>query len=73
MSTLKKRSVNLNGHATSVTMEEPFWDCLKDIAKEREVSLNALIAEVDETREGNLSSALRVFVLNWLKSGNIHN
>ncbi|MGB1077773.1 MAG: ribbon-helix-helix domain-containing protein [Bdellovibrionales bacterium] len=65
---LKKRSVNLNGHATSVTMEEPFWDCLKDIAKNRKMSLNALIAEVDETCEGNLSSALRVYVLKSLQS-----
>ena len=63
MSTLKKRSVNLNGHATSVTMEEPFWEALKGIAKQKGISLNALIAEVDETHEGNLSSALRIFVL----------
>ena len=67
MSALKKRSVNLHGHATSVTMEEPFWDCLKDIAKDRKLSLNALIAEIDEGNEGNLSSALRVYVLEFLK------
>jgi len=68
VSTLKKRSVNLHGHATSVTMEEPFWDCLKDIAKERALSLNALIAEIDEQNEGNLSSALRVYILKTLQT-----
>ncbi|MBL4588964.1 MAG: ribbon-helix-helix domain-containing protein [Alphaproteobacteria bacterium] len=68
MSALKKRSINLHGHATSVTMEEPFWDCLKDIAKERKLSLNALIAEIDEQNAGNLSSALRVYVLKTLQT-----
>lgn len=67
MTQLKKRSVNLNGHATSVTMEEPFWIALRDIAKARGQSLNALIAQIDETREGNLSSALRVFALEYFK------
>jgi len=63
---LKKRSVNLNGHATSVTMEEPFWDALKTIANERGLSINALISEIDEARDGNLSSAVRVHILEHL-------
>jgi predicted DNA-binding ribbon-helix-helix protein len=63
MSTLRKHSINLNGHATSITIEDPFWASLKDIAKQQGISMNALIANIDEENEGNLSSALRVFVL----------
>ncbi len=62
-SRVTKRSVVIAGHATSVSLEQGFWNVLKDIARERATSINALIAEIDETREGNLSSALRVFVL----------
>jgi len=64
---MKKRSVLIAGHPTSVSLEEPFWDALKDIAQERGLSLNALIEEVDSRRTGNLSSAIRVFVLETLK------
>jgi predicted DNA-binding ribbon-helix-helix protein len=60
---LRKRSVTIAGHRTSVSLEAPFWDALKEIADERGLSLNALIAKVDRTRADNLSSALRVFVL----------
>jgi predicted DNA-binding ribbon-helix-helix protein len=64
---LRKRSVTIAGHRTSVSIEAPFWDALKEIADERGLSLNALIAEVDRTRASNLSSALRVFVLEALR------
>ena len=60
---IRKRSVTLAGHATSVSLENLFWERLRAIAARRGVSINGLIAEVDETRTGNLSSALRVFVL----------
>ena len=60
---IRKRSVTLAGHATSVSLENLFWDSLRSIAARRNVSLNRLIAEIDRTRTGNLSSALRVFVL----------
>lgn len=60
---IRKRSVVIAGHATSVSLEVAFWTALKDIATRRAVSLNALVAEIDGTREGNLSSALRVYVL----------
>ena len=60
---LRKRSVSIAGHATSVSMEDAFWDRLGAIADARGVSVSALIRDVDETRTGNLSSALRVFVL----------
>ncbi len=63
---MRKRSVLIQGHATSVSMEDAFWDALKDIARARKVSINALIAEIDATRTGNLSSALRVYVLETL-------
>lgn len=69
---MQKRSVRIAGHATSVSLEEEFWLALKEIAKSRGQSLNALITEVDESRSGNLSSTLRVYVLAWLErhSGN---
>ena len=61
---MKKHSVRIAGHPTSVTLEDEFWDALKLIADRRNVSLNTMIGEVDERREGkNLSSALRIFVL----------
>lgn len=64
---MKKRSVKISGHSTSVTLEQPFWDELKRIAAQNHVSLNDLIAKIDKNREGNLSSALRVFVLKNLQ------
>ncbi len=60
---IKKRSVDIAGHRTSVSLEPPFWDALSAIAARRKISVNQLIVEIDKTREGNLSSALRVFVL----------
>ena len=62
-----KRSVTIAGHRTSVSIEAPFWDALKEIATARGLSLNDLIAEVDRNRAGNLSSALRLFVLAVLR------
>jgi predicted DNA-binding ribbon-helix-helix protein len=59
-----KHSVVIAGHRTSVSLEDAFWRALKDIAGQEGVSLAALIARVDAGRgEANLSSALRVFVL----------
>lgn len=69
MAALAKRSVTIAGHRTSVSLEQPFWDALRDIARSRGTSLNALIAEIDRGRDGNLSSALRVFVLEALRAG----
>jgi predicted DNA-binding ribbon-helix-helix protein len=60
---IAKRSVLIAGHATSITLETAFWDELKTIAEGRGQSLNHLVAEIDSTRTGNLSSAIRVFVL----------
>jgi predicted DNA-binding ribbon-helix-helix protein len=58
-----KRSVTIAGHATSVSLEAEFWDALKDLAEARGASVNQLVAEIDGTRTGNLSSAIRVWVL----------
>lgn len=64
---LKKRSIVIAGHATSVSLEAPFWDALRDMAAERGLSLNQMVAEIDLERQGNLSSAIRVFVLENLQ------
>jgi predicted DNA-binding ribbon-helix-helix protein len=67
MTEIKKRSVNIAGHRTSVSIEEPFWDALRAIADKRKISLNDLIAVIDKGRDGNLSSAIRVYILKELQ------
>lgn len=64
---MAKRSVTVAGHRTSVSLEDDFWDELTKIAAERGVSLNRLIEGIDVGRNGNLSSALRVYVLQDLR------
>ncbi|OAN50440.1 aryl-sulfate sulfotransferase [Paramagnetospirillum marisnigri] len=64
---IAKHSLTIAGHATSVTIEREFWDEFKSIAESRGVSVNQLVAEIDSTRSGNLSSAIRVFVLREVK------
>ena len=71
MSAIVKRSVNIAGHLTSVSLEQEFWDALKEIAHENNQSVPKLIASIDKTRSGGLSSALRVFVLNNVKRSEI--
>jgi predicted DNA-binding ribbon-helix-helix protein len=63
---LRKRSVSIAGHRTSVSLEPLFWTTLGEIAAARALSLSALIATIDRGRQANLSSALRVFVLEEL-------
>lgn len=65
---LAKRSVLVAGHHTSLTLEDVFWEALKDIAAQRRLSVNALVTEIDAGRTGNLSSAVRVFVLRTLRN-----
>ena len=60
---VRKRSVIIAGHHTSVSLEDAFWQALKQIADARGRSINRLITEIDAQRSGNLSSAIRVFVL----------
>lgn len=63
MTDIVKRSVVIAGHRTSVSLEPAFWDALKELAQRRALSINKLIAEIDRDRAGNLSSAIRVYVL----------
>ena len=61
---LRKRSVTIAGHATSVSLEDAFWQALADIARAHGVSVSGLVADIDRGRDGNVSSAIRVYVLN---------
>jgi len=63
MTQLAKRSVVIAGHKTSISLESAFWSALKQAARRRRVTVNELVTEIDGTRQGNLSSALRVFLL----------
>jgi predicted DNA-binding ribbon-helix-helix protein len=71
---LRRHSLSLDGHRTSIAIEDEFWGELQRIARDRGVSMARLIAEVDADRAGtqpppNLSSALRLFVLKDLRAG----
>lgn len=69
MSTVEKRSISIRGHRTSYSLEKPFYDDLVLIAQSREMTLAALVASIDAARPAgtNLSSALRLYVLDWAK------
>ena len=65
-SPIVKRSIVIAGHKTSVSLEDAFWEGLKEIAGERHTSLSDLVAAIDSERQhGNLSSAIRLFVLDF--------
>jgi predicted DNA-binding ribbon-helix-helix protein len=74
---VRKRSVTIAGHRTSVSLEQAFWDALRIVADRRGLSLAGVIAEVDAAngrlpspdRAANLSSALRVYVLEQARAG----
>ena len=64
-----KRSIVIAGHKTSVSLEDAFWTGLKEIAAERHVTLSDMVAVIDQDRRhGNLSSAIRLFVLDHYRS-----
>lgn len=64
-----KRSIVIAGHKTSVSLEDAFWKCLKEIAGSRELTLSDLVASIDTDRHnGNLSSAIRLFVLDYYRA-----
>lgn len=66
---IRKRSVTVAGHPTSVSLEEEFWDALGEIAAARGLSLAGLIGEIDKARAGGgLSSAIRLHVLAWYRA-----
>jgi predicted DNA-binding ribbon-helix-helix protein len=64
-----KRSIVIAGHKTSVSLEDAFWKGLKEIASGRDATLSELVASIDAVRQhGNLSSALRLFVLDFYRN-----
>jgi predicted DNA-binding ribbon-helix-helix protein len=64
-----KRSIVIAGHKTSVSLEDAFWKGLKEIAGERDVTLSDLVSTIDsDRRHGNLSSAIRLFVLDYYRA-----
>ena len=68
-SSVVKRSIVIDGHKTSVSLEDPFWTDLKMIAHTQQTTLSGLITKIDGTREqGNLSSAIRLFVLHHFRN-----
>ena len=63
-----KRSIVIAGHKTSVSLEDAFWVGLKEVAAGRDVTLSDLVASIDSGRgDGNLSSAIRLFVLDYYR------
>ena len=72
---VRKRSVVIAGHRTSISLEEAFWAALRSLALRRGLAVNALVAAVDAARPpeqpGNLSSALRVFILDCYQRGEL--
>ncbi len=65
-----KRSIVIAGHKTSVSLEDAFWASLKDIAGTRNMTLSELVASIDaDRRQGNLSSAIRLYVLDHFRAG----
>ena len=66
-----KRSIVIAGHKTSVSLEDAFWQGLKEITDERSMTLSDLVSSIDtDRRHGNLSSAIRLFVLDHYRSNN---
>ena len=68
-SQIVKRSIVIAGHKTSVSLEDAFWKALKEIATGRDMTLSELVGAIDaERRHGNLSSAVRLFVLDYYRT-----
>lgn len=70
MPAIRKHSISIKGHRTSFSLEDVFYDALVDIAHKRDMPLAKLIVEIDQdnTNQGGLSSAIRVYVFNTLKA-----
>lgn len=75
MSLVRKRSITIRGHRTSFSLEDAFYDIITSIAVSRNIALASLIAEIDAGRDrnSNLSSALRIYALEWVRDGNGQN
>ncbi len=72
MSAPVKRSLTLRGHRTSVSLEDEFWKAFREIAEDRGIAINALAAEIDESRsmDTGLATAIRLYVLKFYQSLN---
>jgi predicted DNA-binding ribbon-helix-helix protein len=71
-SPVEKRSVVVGGHKTSVSLETEFWTGAKEIAQQRKLTLSELVSTIDTNRsQGNLSSAIRLFVLDHYRNFNV--
>jgi predicted DNA-binding ribbon-helix-helix protein len=69
MTGIVKRSIIIGRHKTSISLEDAFWNGLREIASAREMTLSALVASIDEGRQhGNLSSCIRLFVLEFYRA-----
>jgi predicted DNA-binding ribbon-helix-helix protein len=67
-SPIVKRSIVIAGHKTSVSLEEPFWTCLREIAHTQQATMSRIVTDIEASRpSGNLSSAIRTFVLNKVR------
>lgn len=66
--TIVKRSIAIDSHKTSISLEEEFWKGLKDIARARQMTLTELVPAIRRCRQGNLSSAIRVFVFDHYRA-----
>lgn len=69
MSRPQKRSFSIKGHRTSISLEAPFWDALRDAAAEQKLTLAGLVSKIDDARanEGGLSTAVRIWVLDYFR------
>ena len=61
---MQKKSIQLTGHRTSISLEPEFWQALQQIAQQKNTSVRKLIIQIDNTRTSNLSSSFRVYILN---------
>jgi predicted DNA-binding ribbon-helix-helix protein len=68
-SSMVKRSIKIVGHKTSVSLEDPFWQLLNEIAQRQGERVSEIVAKIDKDREhANLSSAVRLFVLDYVRN-----
>ena len=67
-SSIVKRSVVINRHKTSVSLEDSFWNDLREIAHYQRVTVSKLLENIDKERQGNLSSAVRLFVFDQVRT-----
>lgn len=63
---MKKHTLTIHGHMTSISLEDEFWDALKQAASEENISVPRLVAQIDEGRTTGLSSAIRVYLFKRL-------